>query len=123
MSVWLYDSTDGTSRRLTSGRETEAMAVWSPDGDRIAFGRAAGATPKLYARSIAHTASEALPQAAFQPDRLVCDGRFILYQTTGGSASPVRTSWLRISTAGAKWCQSCIRKPRRWTGYSRPTGR
>ena len=72
MSVWLYDSTDGTSRRLTSGRETEAMAVWSPDGDRIAFGRAAGATPKLYARSIAHTASEALPQRGLPaPNRLV----------------------------------------------------
>ena len=89
MSVWLYDSTDGTSRRLTSGRETEAMAVWSPDGDRIAFGRAAGATPKLYARSIAHTASEALPQAAFQlPTDWSRDGRFILYQTTGGSGEP-----------------------------------
>jgi Tol biopolymer transport system component len=86
MSVWLYDSSDGTSRRLTTGRETEAMAVWAPDGNRIAFGRAAGATPKLYARTNPYTATEPLPQAAFQlPTDWSRDSRFILYQTTGGS--------------------------------------
>jgi Tol biopolymer transport system component len=66
------------------------MAVWSPDGSRLAFGRAAGSTPKLYARPADREgANVALPQALFQlPTDWSRDGRFILYQTTGGAGEP-----------------------------------
>jgi Tol biopolymer transport system component len=90
MSVWVYDSQEGTARRLTTGRETEAMAVWSPDGARLAFGRAAGSTPKLYSRAAdSEGPSVALPRAPFQlPTDWSRDGRFLLYQTTGGAGEP-----------------------------------
>ena len=90
MSLWIYETQDGTARRLTAGRETEAMAVWSPDGTRLAFGRAAGATPKLYARPAEPGGQpEALTPAVFQlPTDWSRDGRFILYQTTGGAGEP-----------------------------------
>jgi Tol biopolymer transport system component/DNA-binding winged helix-turn-helix (wHTH) protein len=90
MSLWIYDTQDGTARRLTTGRETEAMGVWSPDGTRLAFGRAAGATPRLYARSTqTGGAADPLTPALFQlPTDWSRDGRFILYQTTGGAGEP-----------------------------------
>lgn len=90
MNVWIYDVSDGVSQRLTTGMETEAMAVWSPDGKNVAFGRAAGSTPKLHQRAADNTGQgKALPQAAFQlPTDWSRDGRFILYQTTGGAGEP-----------------------------------
>jgi Tol biopolymer transport system component len=80
----------GAARRLVTGTETEAMAVWSPDGRRVAFGRAFGSTPKLYVRSTDNGApATALPQAPFQlPTDWSRDGRFVLYQTTGGAGEP-----------------------------------
>lgn len=90
MSVWLFDAGDGTGRKLTSERATEAMAVWSPDGRHLAFGRAAGATPKLYTRTVDDTAAAVpLTHAQFQlPTDWSRDGRFVFYQTTGGLGEP-----------------------------------
>jgi dipeptidyl aminopeptidase/acylaminoacyl peptidase len=90
MSIWIYDTADGSVRQLTRGGVTEAMPVWSPDGSRVAFGRAAGSTPKLYWRSISgEDRGEPLTVAPFQlPTDWSRDGRFILYQTTGGAGEP-----------------------------------
>lgn len=41
-AIWLVPAHEGTAHSLTSGRESDGWARWSPDGTRVAFVRSAG---------------------------------------------------------------------------------
>jgi Tol biopolymer transport system component len=82
--IWLYDVARGVRTRYTSAGGVENSAVWSPDGQRVAF----SANPKapfdfdLYVKPANGTGAEELLVAsppAIAPQSWSPDGRFIVY--------------------------------------------
>jgi dipeptidyl aminopeptidase/acylaminoacyl peptidase len=76
--LWLIEIARGVRTRLTSDPAVDLFAVWSPDGDRIAFfsTRKGGG---IYTKSLTGTAGE---DAFFDfglPQDWSSDGRFLLY--------------------------------------------
>ena len=52
--IWIVDLQRGTASPFTVGA-FNAMPIWSPQGDRLLWGRAADSTPDVYVKSIAES--------------------------------------------------------------------
>jgi len=107
--IWLIDTTRGVSWPLTANPAAERLAVWSPDGTRVAYSSRRGRNPPNIFQMMSNgTGSEELllkSDVVVQPTDWSRDGRFIIYAaldpqtqwdlwyvavTPGGERAPVR---------------------------------
>ncbi|MFN2386020.1 MAG: protein kinase, partial [Thermoanaerobaculia bacterium] len=51
MDLWIYPSSGGVATRITSDAAIDAVPLWSPDGNRLAFMSIRGGHPDVYQRS------------------------------------------------------------------------
>jgi hypothetical protein len=107
--LWVYDTQSKVARVIVPGPGIMDKPVWSPDGNRLMYGRAVGSGPKLRVWSFAQpNQDETLPEADFQlPTDWSLDGRFMLFQsenTTDGNIGVIdlrarRMTWLLETVA------------------------
>ena len=80
--LWLFEPRRGTTSRLTFAPLPDSDAVFSPDGNRIAF-YSARTPPGIYVKPTTGAASEELvAETGYQgwPRDWSSDGRYVLYQ-------------------------------------------
>jgi serine/threonine protein kinase/Tol biopolymer transport system component len=81
--LWLIETTRGVARRLTSEPGNEGDAIWSPDGQSVAFTRLPKGVADIFRRSVA-TGEDALlvesPQQKF-PEDWSRDGKFLVFDS------------------------------------------
>lgn len=83
VDVWLFDLLRNTSSRFTFDVGNDSSAVFSPDGQRVAYLSQRPDTPGIYQKHVGGTASEELLIGVRgNPTDWSPDGRFILYQST-----------------------------------------
>ncbi len=82
--IWIFDAITGIGRRVIAGPGLVDTPVWSPDSNKLVFGRAFDSPPKLFLRGIGEKdAEEALPTSHFQiPTDWSRDGRFVAFNNT-----------------------------------------
>ncbi len=84
--IWMLDLARGVLSRLTFDPATEPVAVWSPDGNRVAFNSNRTGVYDLYVKSVTDTEPESLLLATPQnkaPVDWSPDGRFLLFRSPG----------------------------------------
>src|SRR4029453_67198 len=95
--IWVYDVARGARTRFTSDASNwELSPAWSPDGQRIAFGRASvNGDTHIYVKSVAGAGTEELLYAGDQAEQPISwspDGRFLSFMKpppgTGGFGIP-----------------------------------
>ncbi len=83
LDVWIYETSGGIATRFTSHSAIDAVPVWAPNGDRIAFMSFRGGHADLYQQSQTGAGkAEAifLSDKAKYPTDWSPDGRFILFR-------------------------------------------
>ncbi|MFN2633734.1 MAG: protein kinase [Thermoanaerobaculia bacterium] len=83
LDVWIYETSGGIATRITSHSAIDAVPVWAPNGDRIAFLSFRGGHADLYQQSQTGAGkAEAifLSDKAKHPTDWSPDGRFILFR-------------------------------------------
>jgi eukaryotic-like serine/threonine-protein kinase len=91
IDIWIYESSGGIPRRVTSNPAIDAGPIWSPDGSRIVFTSLRKGHPDLYQKSSSGAGSEEMilqSQGTKYPNDWSPDGRFILYRAIEGRANP-----------------------------------
>jgi Tol biopolymer transport system component len=84
IDLWVTDLTRNNTLRLTRTPESERSAVWSPDGNRIAYSKAA----KIYVKSADGLSDEtALADVNGAPRAWSPDGKYLLYTQTDASGA------------------------------------
>lgn len=105
-TIWLVDVASGQQRPLLAGSGSYFSPRWSPDGSRLAYVAAEGASPQLYERWVAGGESARITDLPDSPGALAWspDGRRIAYTmfvpddpTSLGKAPP--------KPEGAKWAE------------------
>jgi eukaryotic-like serine/threonine-protein kinase len=84
--IWMLDLTRGVLSRLTFDPATEPVAVWSPDGNRVALNSNRTGVYDLYMKSVTDTEPESLLLATPQnkaPVDWSPDRRFLLFRSPG----------------------------------------
>jgi eukaryotic-like serine/threonine-protein kinase len=83
VDVWVTDLDRGVTTRLTSSEGSEWSAVWSPDGQRLAYRR--DPAPKIYVKRVDGSAEETvLVEVSGLPRSWSPDGQHLLYETPSG---------------------------------------
>ncbi len=112
LGLWVYDIVRGVSSPFS--QRSDCCPVWSPDGQRIAYGSLRGGASDIYWRSTLGAEDEEMlldVEAFVAPSDWSPDGRFIVY--LDGSASDVgllpvgdgeerRPRWILESAAAEK---------------------
>ncbi len=81
--VWIYDARRGLAKRFTVDPADTGAAIWSPAGDRIAFGAGGDSALDIYVKSVNGTGTEQLllQQKGVQvPTDWSPDGSRIIYE-------------------------------------------
>ena len=89
LDIWVFEFARGVSTRFTFDPASESHAVWSPDGNRIAFASSRGANG-LYQKVASGEGNEELVLATKVPTTLNAwspDGRFLIYTAAGKAAT------------------------------------
>jgi len=84
IDVWAYDSAGGIATRLTSHPGIDAGAIWSPDGNRVAFTSVREGHVDLFQRSSGGGGSEEPilhSERTKNPSDWSPDGRLVLFRT------------------------------------------
>jgi serine/threonine protein kinase/Tol biopolymer transport system component len=87
MDIWVYEFVHGHSQRLTFEPARHFMAVWSPDGSRIAFTSNPAGIFDLYQKASSGVGNEDLllqSNEAKYPYDWSSDGRWLLYGVLAG---------------------------------------
>jgi Tol biopolymer transport system component len=102
--LWIYELSRDTSTRFTFEPGVENEAVWSPDGQRLAFAADRGGPPSLQLKELSDSG---LGKRLTQPSRWVQniydwspDGKFIIYGD--GEAKTSNDLWLLPMTGERK---------------------
>lgn len=79
--LWLLDLERGTHRPLTTGRSGDGAAIWSPDGDRIAWVSAREGKSQIWVRWMDTGATSEISQLERSPSGLSWspDGRWLAF--------------------------------------------
>ncbi len=81
--LWMVDLIHGSSSRFTFEGVGDTLAVWSPDGRRVAFGSARNGRSDIYVKSVETSAEELLVKSDIDkvPDDWSHDGRYLIYES------------------------------------------
>jgi Tol biopolymer transport system component len=83
-SIWILDLGRGTLSRLTFGPGSDASAVWSPDGARVAYGSNRGGPDNIYAKMASGASGEELVFKSDEPkfvDDWSRDGKNLIFES------------------------------------------
>jgi dipeptidyl aminopeptidase/acylaminoacyl peptidase len=111
--VWIYDSERGLPRRVTAVSTDAVSAVWSPAGDRIAFGSGGESALDIYVKDVNGTGTERLllRQKGVQlPLDWSPDGSRIVYVDMSPGRSANRQLWV-LSLTGKPEAAPLLRTP------------
>jgi eukaryotic-like serine/threonine-protein kinase len=111
--VWVYDSERGLPRRVTAVSTDAVSAIWSPAGDRIAFGSGGESALDIYVKDVNGSAPERplLRQKGVQlPLDWSPDGSRILYVDMSPGRLASRQLWI-LSLTGKPEGTSLLRTP------------
>ena len=122
--IWTVDLARGTFTRVSSTPGYETTAVWTPDGQRIAYASDQGDHPNIYVNAASGAGTEALLVASGSrsfPLDWSADGRYLVFMLNGGAtrndiwtydlqqktsapllASAFNEGWARLSPDG-RW--------------------
>jgi eukaryotic-like serine/threonine-protein kinase len=81
--IWIYDVQRGLAKRFTADPADAVSAVWSPGGDRVAFGSGADSAVDIYEKSVNGIGSKQLllkRQGVQLPSDWSPDGSRIVYE-------------------------------------------
>jgi eukaryotic-like serine/threonine-protein kinase len=102
--LWIYDTARGLPTRFTFDPKNDREPVWSPDGKTLYFSSDRKGAFNLYRKASNGTGAEELLLEDSQgktPGSISQDGKFLLYQRTGGKTQNDLWS-LPLQTPGAK---------------------
>jgi serine/threonine protein kinase len=88
--IWLYDVARGLRTRFTFDRANALASIWSPDGSRVVFNSGRNGHLDMYQKASSGAGvEEVLVEGSLDkyPTSWSPDGRFILYDSIGGSTS------------------------------------
>ena len=109
--IWLADLERGGATRLTSVAASRQRAVWSPDGDRVAFASDQDGRLDIFVQSAGSAAEESLYRSnalAKSPHSWSMDGRFLVFQEASSATN--WDIWLR-PMAGDQTAVPYLRTP------------
>ena len=89
--IWILDTRDGASRRLTFNPDADYDPAWSPDGKRLAFrARSAGSDALVVANADGTGRAETIarPNGACRSLDWSADGKFVIYCAPGENRLP-----------------------------------
>jgi dipeptidyl aminopeptidase/acylaminoacyl peptidase len=103
-TIWLIDVATGEQRPLLSGSGSYGSPRWSPDGTRLAYVAAEGASPQLFVRWMANGESARITGLPDSPGAIAWspDGRRIAYTMFVPDKGPTLGS-APAKPEGAKW--------------------
>ncbi len=120
--IWTFEFARGVSTRFTFDPAAEYQAVWSPDGNRLAFASTRNANG-VYQKVASGEGNEELVFTTKVPTHVNAwspDGRFLLYAAAGKAATELWILPLTGDRKPAPYLESQFNKP---TRSSRRTGR
>ena len=105
-TIWLVDVASGQQRPLFAGSGSYFSPRWSPDGSRLAYVAAEGASPQLYERWVTNGESARITDLPDSPGALAWspDGRRIAY-TMFVPDEPASLGKAPPKPDGAKWAE------------------
>jgi Tol biopolymer transport system component len=88
--LWLYDLTRGTATPFTFGEGNDLYPTWSPDSQQVAFCSTRGGQEDIYVKGLTGGSEDKLLLGGpgnKEPDQWSSDGRYILYDYYGATAT------------------------------------
>jgi Tol biopolymer transport system component len=104
--IWIFDAANGTGTKFVSGNWSDATPVWSPQGDRVAFGsnrKTKGSRPDLWIKSLDGSAEENFLESPDNrnPEDWSPDGRYLSFQAVPGTGKRTNQLWI-AETGGSR---------------------